>query len=517
MIPVIALVGRPNVGKSTLFNCLTRSRDALVADYAGLTRDRKYGEGELLGRKFMVIDTGGISGEEEGIDSVMAGQSLQAIEEADAVMFLVDCKAGLTPADEMIANHLRMRSKPTFVVANKVDGTNPDIALAPFYEMGMGEIFPTTATHRKGVRSLMEIVLERFPETEAELEDKPRGIKIAVVGRPNVGKSTLVNRLLGEDRVVVFDLPGTTRDSIYINYERHGANYTLIDTAGIRRRKSVKETVEKFSIVKTLQAIEDANVVVLMADASEGIVEQDLHLMGHTIDAGRALVIALNKWDGLEESHKTYVKSELERRLRFIDFADIHFISAKHGTGVGHLYESIEKAYQAATEKFSTNFLTRLLQDAVREHQPPIVRGHRIKLRYAHPGGHNPPIIVIHGNQTGELPAAYVRYLEKMYRRALELHGTPIRLEFKSSENPFEDKAKPATRRRDGKVQTGKRPQGEHRKAYQARKGNAAKPKPSVKSVTPKTTEKASNAKKPTASQRTRPTHRTKPSGGKKV
>ncbi|UTA49185.1 ribosome biogenesis GTPase Der [Simiduia sp. 21SJ11W-1] len=517
MIPVIALVGRPNVGKSTLFNCLTRSRDALVADYAGLTRDRKYGEGEFQGRKFMVIDTGGISGEEEGIDSAMAGQSLQAIEEADAVMFLVDCKAGLNPADEMIANHLRMRSKPTFVVANKVDGTNPDIALAPFYEMGLGELFPTTATHRKGVKGLMERVMGDFPESEAEAEEAPRGIKIAVVGRPNVGKSTLVNRLLGEDRVVVYDQPGTTRDSIYINYERHGANYTLIDTAGIRRRKNVKETVEKFSIVKTLQAIEDANVVVLMADASEGIVEQDLHLMGHTIDAGRALVIALNKWDGLEEGHKEYVKNELERRLRFIDFADIHYISAKHGTGVGHLYESIEKAFQAATEKFSTNFLTRLLQDAVREHQPPIVRGHRIKLRYAHPGGHNPPIIVVHGNQTGELPAAYVRYLEKMFRRALDLHGTPIRLEFKSSENPFGDKAKPATRRRDGKLQTGKRPHGENRKAYQARKGNAAKPagKPAPKAAGSKGAPSKGAAGKPGA--KARPTHRTKPSGGKKV
>lgn len=521
MVPVLALVGRPNVGKSTLFNCLTRSRDALVADYAGLTRDRKYGEGEVGGRTFMVIDTGGISGEEEGIDSVMAGQSLQAIEESDAVLFLVDCKAGLTPADEMIARHLRTRNKPTFVVANKVDGTNPDIALAPFYEMGLGKIFPTTATHRKGLRAMLDSVLSEFPEQEAEEVETPQGIKIAVVGRPNVGKSTLVNRLLGEDRVVVFDMPGTTRDSIYINYERHGANYTLIDTAGIRRRKNVKETVEKFSIVKTLQAIDDANVVVLLCDASEGLVEQDLHLLGHTVEAGRALVIALNKWDGLEESHKEYVKNELDRRLRFIDFADIHYISAKHGTGVGHLYESIERAYQAATEKMSTNFLTRVLQDAVREHQPPMVRGHRIKLRYAHPGGNNPPIIVIHGNQTGELPDAYVKYLERTYRRALDLHGTPVRLEFRSSDNPFEAKEKPKVRRRDGKIQTGKRQAGETKRSYQARKGNDPVAKPGAKKTVSGAKPKSGAAvAKPAVrggagQTRRKPTHVTKPSGNK--
>lgn len=518
MIPVLALVGRPNVGKSTLFNCLTRSRDALVADYAGLTRDRKYGDGEMAGRKFMVIDTGGIGGEEEGIESVMAGQSRQAIEEADAVLFLVDCKAGLTPADETIARQLRARNKPTFVVANKVDGTNPDIALAPFYEMGLGQLFPTTATHRKGVKAMMEQVLAQFPEQEVEPEQKPTGIKIAVVGRPNVGKSTLVNRLLGEERVVVYDLPGTTRDSIYINYERHGADYTLIDTAGIRRRKNVKETVEKFSIVKTLQAIEDANVVVLMCDASEGLVEQDLHLLGHTIEAGRALVIALNKWDGLEESHKEYVKNELDRRLRFIDFADIHYISAKHGTGVGHLYESIERAFQAATEKMSTNFLTRLLQDAVREHQPPMVRGHRIKLRYAHPGGNNPPIIVIHGNQTNELPDAYVKYLERTFRRALDLHGTPVRLEFRSGENPFEDKEKPKVRRRDGKAQTGKRQAGETKRAYQSRKGNTAKPgsKPAAKAAPASPGGRAKPAVRGGAGQsQRRTTHVSKPGGAK--
>lgn len=438
MIPVIALVGRPNVGKSTLFNRLTRSRDALVANYPGLTRDRKYGEGTIDNRRFMVIDTGGISGEEEGIDSMMAGQSLLAIQEADIVFFILDSREGVTPADHMIAKHLRVNNKKTYLVANKIDGMDPDVALAPFYELGMGEIFATTATHGRGVKSMMEDVLNEIPENLDEVPaDVASGIKIAVVGRPNVGKSTLVNRLLGEERVVVFDEPGTTRDSIYINYERHDKPYTLIDTAGVRRRKNVELGVEKFSIVKTMQAIDDANVVVLVMDASEGVVDQDLHLMGSAIDAGRALVIALNKWDGLDDSHKQYVKSELERRLRFVDFADIHFISALHGTGVGNLYKSIEQGYRSATDKFSTNFLTRVLEDAVREHQPPMISGRRIKLRYAHPGGHNPPIIIIHGNQTEDVPAHYVRYLEKTFRRVLDLHGTPIRIEMKSSENPF--------------------------------------------------------------------------------
>lgn len=446
MIPVIALVGRPNVGKSTLFNRLTRTRDAIVADYPGLTRDRKYGEGAIESRRFIVIDTGGISGEEEGIDSVMAGQSLLAIQEADIVLFILDSRAGLNVADHMIAKHLRVNNKKTYLVANKIDGVDPDVALAPFYELGLGEIFPTTATHGRGVMSMMEEVLEAIPENlEDSQEEQAKGIKIAVVGRPNVGKSTLVNRLLGEERVVVFDEPGTTRDSIYINYERFGQPYTIIDTAGIRRRKNIDLAVEKFSIVKTMQAIDDANVVILVMDASEGVVEQDLHLMGAAIEAGRALVIALNKWDGLDESHKQYVKSEIERRLRFVDFATIHFISALHGTGVGNLYKSIEKAYQSATDKFSTNYLTRILQDAVTEHQPPMIQGRRIKLRYAHSGGHNPPIVVIHGNQTADVPGHYIKYLEKTYRRVLDLHGTPIRIEFRNNENPYSEKKKKMT------------------------------------------------------------------------
>src|SRR5690606_29505142 len=349
-------------------------------------------------------------------------------------------------ADHMIARHLRVNNKKTYLVANKIDGMDPDVALAPFYELGLGEIFATTATHGRGVKSMMEEVLADVPEMlEEQSQEDVSGIKIAVVGRPNVGKSTLVNRLLGEDRVVVYDQPGTTRDSIYINYERHGKPYTLIDTAGVRRRKNVDLMVEKFSIVKTMQAISDANVVILVMDASEGVVDQDLHLMGNAIEAGRALVIALNKWDGLDESHKQYVKNELERRLRFVDFADIHFISALHGTGVGNLYKSIENAYRSATDKFSTSFLTRILEDAVREHQPPLINGRRIKLRYAHSGGHNPPIIVIHGNQTEDVPGHYVRFLEKTFRRVLDLHGTPIRIEFRTSDNPYADRKKKMT------------------------------------------------------------------------
>ncbi|HEY8386293.1 MAG TPA: ribosome biogenesis GTPase Der [Porticoccaceae bacterium] len=466
MLPVIALVGRPNVGKSTLFNRLTRSRDALVANYPGLTRDRKYGEGEMHGRRFMLVDTGGITGEEEGIDAAMAAQSLQAVEEADVVLFILDCREGLTATDEALAQHLRESGKTFFVVANKIDGLNPDVALADFYRLGTDKVFPTTATHGRGVSSLMQEVLAPFPENvvpeqpegdgeNAEEDDTGsawgKGIKIAIVGRPNVGKSTLVNRMLGEERVVVYDQPGTTRDSVYIDFERHGKHYTLIDTAGIRRRKNVSLTVEKFSIVKTLQAVADAHVVILLVDASEGLVDQDLHLMGYVINAGRALVVAINKWDGLEQQQKEWVKVEMERRLRFVDFADVHFISALHGTGVGLLYKSVHKAYEAATSKLGTNRLTRILEDAVSDHPPPLVNGRRIKLRYAHAGGRNPPLIIIHGNQTEDVPNHYVRYLEKVYRQALDLHGTPVRIEFRSGDNPYKDRKNVLTARQIAK------------------------------------------------------------------
>jgi GTP-binding protein len=449
MIPVIALVGRPNVGKSTLFNQLTRSRDALVANYSGLTRDRKYGEAKLGSRPFIVIDTGGISGDEQGIDSQMAGQSLTAIEEADAVLFIVDAREGLNAVDQALAKHLRQRNKSFHLIVNKIDGLNEEVAIADFYSLGVESIHAIAASHGRGVRAMIESVLAQFPEEESIDLDAayPDSIRVAVVGRPNVGKSTLVNRLLGEERVVVYDEPGTTRDSIYIDYERDGQSYTLIDTAGVRRRKNITLTVEKFSIVKTLKAISDAHVVILIMDAHEGIVDQDMHLLGQCIDAGRGLVLAVNKWDGIEADTRDWIKSELNRKLQFADYADTHFISAKHGTGVGHLYKSINAAYQSATRKLITNELTRILEGAVFDHPPPMVDGRRIKLRYAHAGGQNPPLIIIHGNQTGKVPNSYQRYLEKVFRRQLKLTGTPVRIEFKTGENPFAGKRSELTQR----------------------------------------------------------------------
>ncbi len=437
MIPVIALVGRPNVGKSTLFNRLTRSRDAIVADYPGLTRDRKYGEGQVWQKRYIVIDTGGISGDEVGIDAAMAEQSLMAIQEADIVLFVVDGREGLLPADELVAKHIRQSGKTCTLVVNKIDGLNAEVVAADFYSLGIKELRLTAAAHNRGVKSLIEEIMEPFEDNEVEEDVNPENCKIGIIGRPNVGKSTLVNRLLGEERVVVYDLPGTTRDSVYIPYERRDKPYTLIDTAGVRRRKNVKESVEKFSIIKTLQAIEDANVVVVVIDAREGIVEQDLHLIGFAMDAGRALVLAVNKWDGMTEEDKTQVKNELKRRLVFLDYAPMHFISAKHGSGVGNLYKSIDQGFRSAFAKWPTKRLTELLADAVADHQPPVVRGRRIKLRFAHQGGSNPPIIVVHGSKTDDLPDSYKRYLENTFRKVLKVIGTPIRFEFKSSENPY--------------------------------------------------------------------------------
>ena len=438
MRPVIALVGRPNVGKSTLFNRLTRSRDAIVANLPGLTRDRQYGEGSLNGHSFIVIDTGGITGYEEGIDFEMASQSLLAIDEASICLFLVDAREGLTPDDEKIVDHLRKTNKNSYLVVNKIDGLDADQATADFYSLGLTQVFSIAATQGRGVNNLLKAVLGGAEQVESEDEAKATsGIKIAIAGRPNVGKSTLVNRMLGEERVVVYDQPGTTRDSVHIPFERRGKKYTLIDTAGIRKRGKTKETVEKFSVVKSLQAIQGANVVVLLVDARESIVEQDLHLLGYVIDSGRALVIAINKWDGMEENQKETIKSDIRRRFAFVDFAQIHFISALHGTGVGDLYKSIHKAYSSAKKKLSTNELTQVLQQAVMNHEPPVVNGRRIKLRYAHPGGQNPPTIVIHGKQTKKLPAHYSRYLEKTFRSLLKLEGTPVRIELRSDENPF--------------------------------------------------------------------------------
>jgi GTP-binding protein len=441
MTPVIALVGRPNVGKSTLFNQMTRTRDALVADVPGLTRDRKYGEGQYDERRFIVIDTGGLTGNEQGLDAEMARHSLQAVEEADIVLFLVDGRAGLTAGDELIAQHLRRTGKKAHLVVNKTDGMDVDVAASDFYRLGFESVFLTAASHNRGIRSMLEALLPSAEELEQQdRADRYPGIRIGIVGRPNVGKSTLVNRMLGEERVIVYDMPGTTRDSVYIPYERHGEQYTLIDTAGVRRRKNVSEAVEKFSIIKTLKAIDDAHVVILVIDARTGLVDQDLHLIGFVLDAGRSLVIAVNKWDGMAPEERATVKEQVKRRLDFLDYADKHYISALHGSGVGVLYDSIASCYESAMAKWPTNRLTMILEDAVSQHQPPLVHGRRIKLRYAHQGGSNPPVIVVHGNQTAALPGAYKRYLENTFRRVLAVKGAPIRFEFKSSENPFADR-----------------------------------------------------------------------------
>jgi len=448
MKPVIAIVGRPNVGKSTLFNRLTRSRDALVADQPGLTRDRKFGDGKLGERPYIVVDTGGLSGEEEGLDGLMASQSWQAVQDSDIILFMVDARAGLTAEDENISRRLRQSGKRVHLVVNKTDGLNEDVVTAEFYSLGMGEPLGIAASHGRGVSSMLESVFADLPpvEDEPDLDDQA-GIRIAIVGRPNVGKSTLVNRIMGEERVVTFDLPGTTRDSIYLPFEREGQHYTLIDTAGIRRRARVKEVVEKFSVIKAMQAIEDANVVIMILDAQEGVSEQDATLFGLILDSGRALVIAVNKWDGLERDQRESVKSELDRKLPFITFAKIHFISALHGSGVGNLFSSVLQAHESATRDLSTNRLTELLADMVSAHQPPLVKGRRIKLRYAHQGGKNPPIIVIHGSQTQELPDAYRRYLINGFQKHLKLIGTPIRLGLKTGKNPFAGKKNKLTSR----------------------------------------------------------------------
>lgn len=439
MKQVIALVGRPNVGKSTLFNKLTCTRDALVADFPGLTRDRKYGDADIYEREFIVIDTGGIGenglGENKiDIDDEMSQQSIQAINEADVVFFLVDARAGLTIADQEIAQLLRTKQKDIHLLVNKVDGVDEDQALNDFYQLGFDSIHGIAASQSRGLRQLIEGTIEPAQFLE---EDEDTGIKIAIIGRPNVGKSTLVNRMLGEERVVVFDMPGTTRDSIYIPYERLDKKYTIIDTAGVRKRGRIKQTVEKFSIIKSLQAIDDAHVVILVIDGSEKLVEQDLHLLGYAIQKGRAIVIAINKWDGLEDEHKAYVKTELKRRLVFIQYAKIHFISALHGTGVGEMYPSIHTAYEASQKRYSASQITQLMEELIAEHQPPLVNGRRIKLRFAHMGGTMPPTIVIHGNQTKSIPDSYKKYLEKGFRKYLGYEGTPVKVEFRTGDNPF--------------------------------------------------------------------------------
>lgn len=446
MIPVMALVGRPNVGKSTLFNRLTKTQDALVADFPGLTRDRQYGHAQFEDKPYIVIDTGGIGVDDLAVDALMSKQSETALEEATIILFLVDGRSGLTGIDETIARRLRRISKPIYLIINKTDGLDEEVVCAEFQSLGLSEVHAISATHGRGIDSLLRsLPIEEIPDLDEVVNEK--AIKIAFAGRPNVGKSTLINRILGEERVVVYDMPGTTRDSISIPFERDGRPYTLIDTAGVRRRARVDGKIEKFSIIKTLQAIRESHVCMMLLDASEGITEQDLHLLGFIIESGKALVVAVNKWDGLDSDHKERVKTELARRLQFAQFAKIRFISALHGTGVGLLFKDIEEAYASATQVLSTPVLTRLLLDLVTTHTPPLVNGRRIKLRYAHTGGHNPPIIVIHGNQLDALPESYKRYLSNAFVSHLGLVGTPLKLEFKSGVNPFKDNKNKLTER----------------------------------------------------------------------
>ncbi|MBK5965116.1 ribosome biogenesis GTPase Der [Thiocystis minor] len=449
MLPVITLIGRPNVGKSTLFNRLTRTRDALVADFPGLTRDRQYGVGQIGPKPYVIVDTGGIGTAPEGVEALMERQVLRAIDEADHLLFMVDARDGCSPEDIEISQRLRRLGKPITLVVNKSDSTDPTFATADFHRLGLGEPWPVSSTQGNGVRELIDRVFEQLPEAEGSIdgEDTQEGIRVAVVGRPNAGKSTLINRLLGEERLVTFDLPGTTRDSIFIPFERLGRHYTLIDTAGLRRRARVQEAIEKFSVIKTLQAIAASNVIILVIDAHQGIGEQDATLAGHIIESGRALVVAINKWDGLDTEQREQVKSQFQRKLAFLDFAKLHLISALHGSGVGLLLDEVEHAYANATRDLGTPVLTRLLEAAVQEHQPPIVHGRRIKLRYAHQGGRNPPIIVIHGNQTEAVPETYRRYLINRFRKELKLLGTPLRLEFKTGNNPFQGRRNQLTPR----------------------------------------------------------------------
>ena len=442
MKPVFALVGRPNVGKSTLFNRLTKSRDAIVADLPGLTRDRHYGHGKLGKKPYLVVDTGGFEPlVKDGILHEMARQTEQAIAEADAIIFVVDGRTGLTPHDKEIANKLRRIDRPVFVAVNKAEGMNAGMVEADFHELGLGEPNAISAAHGEGVRGLVEMALESFPEPEED-EWHSDAVRVAIVGRPNVGKSTLINTLLGEERVIAFDAPGTTRDSIEIDFERGGRKYVLVDTAGMRKRGKVFEAIEKFSVVKTLQSIEDANVVILMVDAQADVSDQDAHIADFIVQSGRALVVAVNKWDGLDAYTREQTRQVLQRKLKFLDFAKFHFISARENIGLENLFKSVDAAYAAAMAKMTTPRLTRVLIDAVAKQAPAKHNVFRPKPRYAHQGGSNPPIIVIHGNAVDHITDSYRRYLEHTFREAFKLQGTPLRIQFVTAKNPFADKDK---------------------------------------------------------------------------
>ncbi|MFV9614678.1 MAG: ribosome biogenesis GTPase Der [Gammaproteobacteria bacterium] len=471
---VVSLVGRPNVGKSTLFNVLTKSRDALVADYPGLTRDRQYGRFQFKSVDIIIIDTGGLSGESEELDSHMEKQTRLAVDESDIILFMVDARDGLTPADEVIADSLRRTGKHVKLIVNKTDGLDTRTVASEFFSLGLGEPLSIAASQNRGIQTMLSNALKIFnanenkagenavnedavnddeaEQSEAEVasgveddsdETGGKRVKVAIIGRPNVGKSTLINRFLGEERVVVYDMPGTTRDSVFIPFERDGKKYTFIDTAGIRRKRAVHEVIEKFSVIKSMQAIERANVVIVMIDARTEIADQDLHLIGYVLEAGRALVLAINKWDGMDDYQKQLIHKGIDKQLPFVRFAETFFISALHGSSVGKLYAAIDQAYESATKKYSTSDLTRLLEKAVQSHQPPLINGRRIKLRYAHQGGMNPPRIIVHGNQISKVPAVYKRYLTNFFRKELKSVGTPIKIEFKGSDsNPFKSSKK---------------------------------------------------------------------------
>jgi len=444
MKPVIALVGRPNVGKSTLFNRLTKSRDAIVADFAGLTRDRHYGNCKHGKHEFIVVDTGGFEPDAaSGIYMEMAKQTRQAVAEADVVVFVVDARAGVSAQDHDIANYLRRLGKPCILVANKAEGMLEGVPLVEFYELGLGNVYPVSAAHGQGIRTLIDLALEplNLPDDESEPDAEQGTIKLAVAGRPNVGKSTLINVWLGEERLVAFDLPGTTRDAISVPFERNGQKFELIDTAGLRRRGKVFEAIEKFSVVKTLQAIESAHVVLLLIDASQGVTDQDAHIAGYILENGRAVVLAINKWDTVDDYQRELVKRSIETRLAFLKFANMHLISAQKRQGLGPLWASISQAYKAATCKMSTPILTRLLLESVQFQSPKRSGMFRPKLRYAHQGGMNPPVIVIHGNSLEHVTDAYKRFLEGRFRKEFDLAGTPLRIEMKASSNPFTEKS----------------------------------------------------------------------------